>query len=224
MNIIWRSISLQKLVLEQWWKIQKCRPLFLIMLKQKKETCKYVVKKLSFLINETLKFVLDCYKSQQMCNKAVNNYPHALRFVPDCCMTQKMRDKAVNTHPSTIQSDSECYKTQEILIDVFLCLIWIFSKDTCLILIVYCLDRYKSQRTCDEAVDDSLAALRFVSDWFVTRKTIKKLLTALYADDNVLNFDEDSGDAVCSCNDMGILSTDLNNINLVDTNYDEDDH
>ena len=137
-------------------------------------------------------------------------------------MTQKMRDKAVNTRPSTIQSDSECYKTQEILTDVFLCF-FIFLEDTYLILIVYCLDRYKSQRTCDEAVDDSLAALRFVPDWFVTRKTIKKLLTALYADDNVLNFDEDFGDAVCSCNEMGILSIDLNNINLDDTNYDEDD-
>ena len=96
-------------------------------------------------------------------------------------------------------------------------------EDTYLILIVYCLDRYKSQRTCDEAVDDSLPALRFVPDWFVTMKTFKKLLTALYADDNVLNFDEDFGDAVCSCNEMGILSIDLNNINLDDTNYDEDD-
>ena len=28
----------------------------------------------------TLKFVPDCYKNQEMCNKAVDNYPHALEF------------------------------------------------------------------------------------------------------------------------------------------------
>ena len=54
-------------------------------------------------------------------------------------------------------------------------------------------------------------------------KLLKKLFTALYADDNILYFNEDSGDAVFSCNEMGILRIDLNNINLDDTNYDEDD-
>ena len=38
---------------------------------------------------------------------------------------------------------------------------------------------------CDEAVDDSLAALKFIPDYFVTRK-IKKLHTVLYTDDNIL--------------------------------------
>ena len=50
---------------------------------------------------------------------------------------------------------------------------------------------------------------------------IKKLYTALYADENILYFNEDSGDAVFSCNEVAILSIDLNNINL-DTNYYED--
>ena len=31
-----------------------------------------------------------------MCNKAVNNYPHALEFGPECYKTQEMCDKAVN--------------------------------------------------------------------------------------------------------------------------------
>ena len=35
-----------------------------------------------------LKSVPNCYKNQEMCNKVVNNYPHALRFVPECFMTQ----------------------------------------------------------------------------------------------------------------------------------------
>ena len=38
---------------------------------------------------------------------------------------------------------------------------------------------------CDEAVDDSLAALKFIPDYFVTHK-IKKLHTVLYTDDNIL--------------------------------------
>ena len=38
---------------------------------------------------------------------------------------------------------------------------------------------------CDEAVDDSLAALKFIPDYFVTRK-IKKLHTVLYTDDSIL--------------------------------------
>ena len=47
---------------------------------------------------------------------------------------------------------------------------------------------------CDEAVDDSLTALKFIPDWFVTSKTIRKLYTALYADDGLLLFGDDSGD------------------------------
>ena len=61
--------------------------------------------------------------------------------------------------------------------------------------------------------------LKFVPDWFVTNKMIKKLFTALYADENILYFNEDSGNVTFICNGMGILSIDLNNINL----YDKDD-
>ena len=32
----------------------------------------------------------------------------------------------------------------------------------------------------DEAVDDSLAALKIICDWFVTSKTINNFYTALY--------------------------------------------
>ena len=48
-----------------------------------------------------------------MCDKAVDNYPHALKSVPDCYITQKMCDKAVNTYYTTIQFAPKCYKTQE---------------------------------------------------------------------------------------------------------------
>ena len=52
---------------------------------------------------ETLKSVPDCYKNQEMCNKAVDNYPHALQCVPACYMTHKMCDKAVTTYPPTVK-------------------------------------------------------------------------------------------------------------------------
>ena len=32
--------------------------------------------------------------------------------------------------------------------------------------IVYCPNKYKNQRTCDETIDDSLAALKLNSVWF----------------------------------------------------------
>ena len=78
------------------------------------------------------------------------------------------------------------------------------------------------QKVCDEAIDDSLAALELIADWFVTSKMIKKLYTALYAGGGLLFFDEDSGDVTLCCNEMDILSVNLNNIDL-DNNFDEDD-
>ena len=51
----------------------------------------------------TLEAVTYCYKNQEMYNKAIGNYPHALQFVPNCYVTRQICDKAVNTHPSTMQ-------------------------------------------------------------------------------------------------------------------------
>ena len=51
-----------------------------------------------------------CYKNQQICNKVVDNYSHALEF---SIRLRKICDKAVSTHPSTIQVVPECYKIQE---------------------------------------------------------------------------------------------------------------
>ena len=76
---------------------------------------------------------------------------------------------------------------------------------------------------CDEAVDDCLTALKLIPYWFVTSKIIKKLFTSLYADENILYFNEDSGDVIFSCKEMGLNKIDLNKTNLDDTNYNEDD-
>ena len=50
-----------------------------------------------------------------------------------------------------------------------------------------------------------------------------KHFTALYADENILYFNEDFGNVTFCCNEMGILSVNLNNANLDDNNYEEDD-
>ena len=89
-------------------------------------------------------------------------------------------------------------------------------------LIVYCPDKYETQRMCDEAVYDCLAALKLVPDWFITSEMIKNIFNTLYADENILYLNEGSGDAVFTCNRMGILNIYLNNINL-DDNFHEDD-
>ena len=43
----------------------------------------------------------------------------------------------------------------------------------------------------------------------------------MYADENILYFNEDSGNVVFPCNEMGIPNIDLDNINLDDPNYEE---
>ena len=88
---------------------------------------------------------------------------------------------------------------------------------------IYWPDKYKTQRMYDEAAVDYLAALKFIPDCFVISKMIEKLLTALYADDNMRYVNEDSSDVIFCCNEMGRLIIDLNSVNLDDTNYNEDD-
>ena len=75
---------------------------------------------------------------------------------------------------------------------------------------------------CDEAVDGCLAALKFISDSFVTIKPIKRLFTVLHADGSLLFFNEDSGNVTFCCNEMGIFGVNFNNIYL-DNKFDEDD-
>ena len=124
-----------------------------------------------------------------------------------------MCDTVVSKDPSLIGYCADKYKTQRIF-DI------VVSKDPSLIL--YCPDKYKTQRMCDEVVDDCLAALKLVCDWFVTSEIIKKPFTALYVDENILFFNEGSGDAIFNFNGMGILNIDHENINL-DNHFDEDD-
>ena len=49
-----------------------------------------------------------------MCDKAVNTHPSTMRFVPECYNTEEMCDKAVDRCPFVIDSVPDQYKTQEI--------------------------------------------------------------------------------------------------------------
>ena len=69
--------------------------------------------KLFYKNGGTIKSAPDSYKNEEMFNKAVDDYPHALEFVPECYKTQEMCDKGVNTHSSTIEFVLESCKTQK---------------------------------------------------------------------------------------------------------------
>ena len=74
----------------------------------------------------------------------------------------------------------------------------------------------------DKAIDESLATLKLIPNWFVTSKMINEFSTALYGDKNILYFKGDFGNVALSCKEKGLLNIDLNNINL-DNSFDEDD-
>ena len=94
----------------------------------------------------TLTSAPDWWKNQQICDKAVDSYPHAFKFVPDGYLHQKMRDKAVNTHDSRIQKFvPEWYKTQEICDKA---VNRSFRK------FIYISDQYKTQEMCDRVISE----------------------------------------------------------------------
>ena len=59
----------------------------------------------------TLKLIPDCSKIQKTCNKAVHNYPNA--FVLECYKTQDLCDKTNDTFFSIKKFVPECHKTLE---------------------------------------------------------------------------------------------------------------
>ena len=139
-----------------------------------------------------------------MCDKAVDTFPSTIKFVPECFLTQEICDKAADSYFCLFESIHDRAVSE----DPFL--------------IVYCPNRYINEKMCDEAADDSVGILKLIPDWFVRSKMVKKLFTALYADENILHFNEDPGNVLFSCNEMGILNIDLNNVSL-DNNFDKND-
>ena len=193
------------------------------------------LKELPFVI----RYVPDQCKTQQMCDKVILENSGTLESVADHCKYQQICDKALEDHLHVLEFVPECYKTPKMCDKaVYKCPFVLDSVP----------DHYKFDKMCDKSVSEDpfklkknamidirlkkcvlkpliifLPALKFVSDWFVTSKVIKNLLTVLCADDNILYSNENSGNAVFSFNEAGIVSIDLNSINLDNINYDEDD-
>ena len=64
-----------------------------------------------------------------------------------------MCDEAVNT----------CFFVFHPLLDQYKCTNLEFEDP---FILIYCPNRCKTQKKCDEAADDCLAALKFIDDWF----------------------------------------------------------
>ena len=47
-------------------------------------------------------------------------------------------------------------------------------------IVIYCPDKYKTQKVCNEAIDDCLALIKFIIDWFVSSKMLVKFNTTLH--------------------------------------------
>ena len=77
----------------------------------------------------------------------------------------------------------------------------------------YCLHKC-TQRICDEAADGCLPALKFVLEWFVSDKMIRKLHEVLFTNDNILFLHEDFGKVTFFGGEMGIISVDLDKIDF----------
>ena len=69
---------------------------------------------------EMLMFIPDCYNDQNIYNKAIDNYPHALRSINDCYKTPKMCDKPDSTYPFKIQFAPDRSKTQKCVIKLLI--------------------------------------------------------------------------------------------------------
>ena len=88
-------------------------------------------------------------------------------------------------------------------------------------MLVYCLEKDKTQEMCYEAVDNCLAALTFIPDWFVTSKMLEKLNNALQTKDDILFYDKNFDKIKFIVCQRHILAANLDKINL-GSNFDFD--
>ena len=69
---------------------------------------------------------------------------------------------------------------------------------------------------CNKAADNFLTALKFISDWFVTSKILKNFDNSLYANDDILSYNENFDQVTFIVNQRHILAADLDKISLGD--------
>ena len=174
--------------------------------------------------SHALRFVPECYKTQKMCNKNVGTYPSTIRFAPECYKSQEICNKAVGTYPSAIRFVPECYMSQQMsnkAVDI--CPFVFDSVPVQSSLQKNCFDKYKTREMCDKAADSNLVILKFVSEWFLISKMIKKLGNAVSSNDDIVFGGIDSDIVTFFSNDVGFYSINLNNVNPDDVNFDDYD-
>ena len=67
---------------------------------------------------------------------------------------------------------------------------------------------------CDEAVNNCLAALKFIPDWFLISKMLEKLVNALHANNDKLFYNKDFDKVTFIAHQIHILAVNLDKINL----------
>ena len=67
---------------------------------------------------ETLEYVPDHLKTQEMCDEAVGRESYTLRYVPDHLKTQEMYEKVIHVRPEKFFKIPDRFKTQEMCIRV----------------------------------------------------------------------------------------------------------
>ena len=85
----------------------------------------------------------------------------------------------------------------------------------------YCPDKhkYKTREMCDKAVDFCLITLKLVCDWFVTNKMLEKLNNSLFCNVDICFHEIYSNIIIFLSDDIGFNTIDINNINLDDDNF-----
>ena len=114
-------------------------------------------------------FIPDCFKTQDMCDKAVDKHPWCFKSVPDKFKTQKMCEKAFDPEIDEREDMSLCFipnkfKTQEICekaVDKY-------PQD-----FQYVPDYFKTQEMCDKAANENPQILGYIPDYFITREMIE---------------------------------------------------
>ena len=118
-------------------------------------------------------------------------------------------------HPCTFEFDSvpDQYKTHEMCDKVV-------SEEP--FMLKYCLDRYKTQEMHNKTVDACLLALKFVPNWFVKNKMLKKRNNVVFSIDDIDLDDIEFNNVTFFSDDMDIATIYLTNINLNDDDFNED--
>ena len=138
-----------------------------------------------------LKFVLDHFITQEMCEKAVRMHsgreefrtpcrlilpmPSISLFIPDHLKTQKMCEKAVEKNPWGLDYVPDHFKTQKMYNEVMRMRPYNLDDVP---------DHLKTQEMCKKSVELDLLSLIYVPDLFVTQQQIKP-----WDDDNDLYYE-----------------------------------